>query len=540
MSAMPPKAPNERGDVNASVMLAGAVASRKYEISVCWDSEEPLNKDKGASGEIYPVTVNILNPDTDVTTSVACIAKKLISVGDSSLLSNELLREEGELQRFVADGGPTNSTGVLTCYTDLEKGYVVMPRCRMDLEECARWLKYLPGTNPELFTQTTIDAIHLNAAESLVRALKTLKERNVLHCDIKPLNIGLRILFGGLRRKGFVFGLFDFGLAVDLTKQKNDEGNGVKEIKGTLLYCAPEVLCREDPTEDPTENPTMASDIYSAGATLLELLVGRESLRYYQALSEGGSSPYVYALGTEFNNQKEQQKKNNQNTSFTFDAAEFIDELKKIQAAKDKMIFIAQKMYSILPEARPDLETLETAFSLVSKQLQQAMSEADEKNLLSAYQVMSNITVVNPPAPCLGRRVESTLPTSRSFLSGRSTPANQAGPLSPVPVVSAGQSGQVSPQKDQSYDDLSGMQGLRPLQVMLPTQVSSGPAVVATTSPSTTRITSQNNSNCSAFYSMVVNTGTQDTNTGRGDNPTVAGSPIAPESPPPGRCGSVS
>jgi serine/threonine protein kinase len=89
----------------------------------------------------------------------------------------------------------------------------------------------------------------------VAEALQYAADQGVLHRDIKPANLLLDL-------KGNIW-VTDFGLA---KSEDSDELTNTGDIVGTLRYLAPERLKGES---------QLASDIYSLGATLYELLVLR-------------------------------------------------------------------------------------------------------------------------------------------------------------------------------------------------------------------------------------------------------------------------
>ncbi len=90
----------------------------------------------------------------------------------------------------------------------------------------------------------------------IAKALEVAHEKKIIHRDIKPSNI----LVYNTGENEYEPVLVDFGLACL-------EGMST-ELIGTPAYMAPELL-------DPHNKPTRASDIYSLGATLYELVTGR-------------------------------------------------------------------------------------------------------------------------------------------------------------------------------------------------------------------------------------------------------------------------
>jgi eukaryotic-like serine/threonine-protein kinase len=93
--------------------------------------------------------------------------------------------------------------------------------------------------------------------EQVAAALHFAHEQGVVHCDVKPENILIN-------EKG-VAKVADFGVAEPITKTLTPEQ--AREVLGTVAYLAPEVLQGQPSTP--------ASDVYSLGLTIYEMVAGR-------------------------------------------------------------------------------------------------------------------------------------------------------------------------------------------------------------------------------------------------------------------------
>ncbi|WP_437816961.1 protein kinase domain-containing protein [Sorangium sp. So ce1078] len=102
----------------------------------------------------------------------------------------------------------------------------------------------------------------LRIAVSLADTLGAVHQRSVVHKDIKPHNILVR-MDGQLSVK-----LADFGIATRLA-QELQRAQPPDALEGTLLYMAPEQTGRMNRVVD------RRTDLYSLGATLYELLTGK-------------------------------------------------------------------------------------------------------------------------------------------------------------------------------------------------------------------------------------------------------------------------
>ncbi|GAA5940863.1 hypothetical protein JCM10213_007988 [Rhodosporidiobolus nylandii] len=95
----------------------------------------------------------------------------------------------------------------------------------------------------------------------ILEGLSYLHEQGVVHCDLKAANI--------LSNKRGVAKLSDFGVSLNLHAIKATKGinAGANEANGTPNWMAPEIIA--------LEGATAASDIWSLGATVIELIEGK-------------------------------------------------------------------------------------------------------------------------------------------------------------------------------------------------------------------------------------------------------------------------
>jgi serine/threonine-protein kinase PknK len=119
-------------------------------------------------------------------------------------------------------------------------------------------MDYVPGENCRVFVQEDrLDAAgYLGLASGLLGALAHIHARGILHRDVKPENVILRLV-GGRR----VPVLVDFGLAMSSSAARPGEASG------TIPYIAPEVL--------QGAAPDARSDLFSLGILLFEVCTGR-------------------------------------------------------------------------------------------------------------------------------------------------------------------------------------------------------------------------------------------------------------------------
>lgn len=125
-----------------------------------------------------------------------------------------------------------------------------LPYFTMELLHEARPLLPLAASAPH--------AVKLDLLNQLLRALRYLHRRGVLHRDLKPRNILVVSSPEGLALK-----VLDFGLALC----RSEPGRKGESIAGTLAYIAPEILRGGQAGE--------SADLYAVGVMAYEMLTGR-------------------------------------------------------------------------------------------------------------------------------------------------------------------------------------------------------------------------------------------------------------------------
>jgi len=100
----------------------------------------------------------------------------------------------------------------------------------------------------------------LSVAMDICKGLRAVHSKGIIHRDIKPANVMFFSLSDGFPLSK----LGDFGIAVQSDDPRITANN---TVLGTLIYLAPELASR-------FSEPTPASDIYSLGALIYEMMTG--------------------------------------------------------------------------------------------------------------------------------------------------------------------------------------------------------------------------------------------------------------------------
>lgn len=118
-----------------------------------------------------------------------------------------------------------------------------------------------PTLSKSLRSQPQLPSFAASLSETLSRAIAYAHDRGILHRDLKPANI--------LMTKDGVPKIADFGLAKQIENSADSSSTRTGTIMGTPSYMAPEQASGDIHAIGP------ASDQYSLGAILYELLTGR-------------------------------------------------------------------------------------------------------------------------------------------------------------------------------------------------------------------------------------------------------------------------
>ncbi|CAF4263318.1 unnamed protein product [Adineta steineri] len=118
---------------------------------------------------------------------------------------------------------------------------------------------FLPKLSPE-----KLNRFVQRCAYNVVRALDFLKSKNIVHRDVKPLNI--------LINKDGNIKLCDFGICRNLTDRQLDSD----AVIGTGMYLPPE-----------SEKCAIQGDMWALGISLIEIIAGKHPFAEYESYGLG-------------------------------------------------------------------------------------------------------------------------------------------------------------------------------------------------------------------------------------------------------------
>ena len=101
-----------------------------------------------------------------------------------------------------------------------------------------------------------------NYTKQITTGLSALHDYGICHRDIKPENILIELTWGLVR-------LCDFGCSKQMDRLKSGKGNkGCSTVAGSPYFMSPEII------SDPVGYDGMQADIWSLGATVIQMLTG--------------------------------------------------------------------------------------------------------------------------------------------------------------------------------------------------------------------------------------------------------------------------
>ena len=190
-------------------------------------------------GKFSTVRKGYLRSDESQQVAIKIVSKKYITEKEKEYIFNEL----AVLKLMNHPGIPK----LYEIYETHEKMFIVMENIKD-----GELFDYLIESRKLPFKEAT------KAIIQLMKILKYLKELKIMHRDIKTENILLKLNKNGLMKKIY---LIDFGLARFI-----DSRESVTQKLGTIGYCAPEVILKNDYNE--------AVDMWSVGIVYYLLLIG--------------------------------------------------------------------------------------------------------------------------------------------------------------------------------------------------------------------------------------------------------------------------
>jgi serine/threonine protein kinase len=253
------------------------------------------------------------------------------------------------LQRYLTENAQSSDeTGVLEIFSFFmmrNSRYAIFPYCEFSLAQAMPVIQKL-RENSEENAKTLYQKIVLGFFLSMLNALKTLSNKNIVHRDIKPQNI----LFSPDKSNDDLMRwcLSDFGCAFDLSKGSD---SGTHGTHGTQNYFAPE-------SRGKTARYDLLTNIWGVAHVLFQIFNEQNLTRTSTFILDEGIASYssveqsekIRALLnvtlTEEKNIKEQEVKNNINDAKTFSAC---------------LNLIATNMHEENPDFRVSLAVLEFA-----------------------------------------------------------------------------------------------------------------------------------------------------------------------------------
>lgn len=302
---------------------------------------------RGAQGHVVEAVLTLSSDDSDYS----CVAKYQDS--EEEVPQTPL---EFKLHQKLTHHSHAGLLGLIGIYTGTDnqgkmRKYAVLPKCDVILSDCMPAIEQLQKEDVHFFNQVLIDFFH-----SMVEGLSELAGQQIVHQDLKPKNIG--------RRKN-AWQIFDFGLA----ESYEDFNKKNPAIKGTPYYIAPELLTNE-------KNFPFAGDVWAVGL-ILRRLVSREPFLQYD--SRDVVEAHLYAKYQAF------EVARCGNLNVVCELLNYQQSVRDVIAqqttVEDCLSYITDIMCNILPEYRPDLETIQCA----DKHLQSLLLMPLDVERLSAF-----------------------------------------------------------------------------------------------------------------------------------------------------------
>ena len=216
-----------------------------------------LNKQigKGAQAEVYLAY--------DLETSSLCAIKKISPHLADDAKTVQRFQSEAQIMIDLPKPVHPNIASVFNISTENNESYIVMELITGGTLHDAIDLYWSNIRNPEFKDEERELLFNdmLLMIASIFRALDYVHNNGIVHRDVKPKNILLKI--SDDFTKPPTAKLTDFGLSL---KHESLDENSLLTISGTLYYISPDQLTRS--------NPDGRADFYSLGAVLYELVNG--------------------------------------------------------------------------------------------------------------------------------------------------------------------------------------------------------------------------------------------------------------------------
>lgn len=202
------------------------------------------------------------------------------------------------------------------------------PLCDMTLSDCINDIVNLKSTNAPLYKLLAFSFL-----ESMINGLSHLAQYKIIHCDLKPDNIGFYETWC----------LFDFG------SSKTYECFATSPVQGSYLYIAPEIAFGDMRFPE-------AGDIWSLGQ-ILRQLSGMELVTFLEQDQELQTATLAWAKSDAYSKVKDREAPKDL-ISYQINLRHDICSLTSFMECLN---FLIECMTHTSPSLRPNLETLKFA-----------------------------------------------------------------------------------------------------------------------------------------------------------------------------------
>src|SRR3990167_5519760 len=343
------------------------------------------DKDLIGDGSVARVYAGILYYIADKAKKMACAVRNIVVQDTNEYSYKDDCKIHSLLTRDLSsrEAGIVKSMFFYDPIRHPECRRILLSRCDTTLDVVIEKIGELLHTFPHGETRY-LDCFFVELLASMCRALSNLQRHSVVHADIKPENIGIRLdpAAGDLYCV-----LLDLGSAKSYDPRENQIQDVQNRLHGSAPYMAPEVCDAFGNTND-TPVPCLplpaAVDMYSLGMVLSAVLVAsRKPMPSQIAMPQSGLFAFAYIASQGLKYQIARNEHHAENQRGLFKSQE--DMLQSLLAlSPNECVYkLVECMCALFPENRPTITTLDAVIrrleSILSEKITKMTAEDQEK-----------------------------------------------------------------------------------------------------------------------------------------------------------------